>query len=79
MRMRSILLCKASLYGWLQKAGKDSTPLLPSPTLQLQQAVCNRCLRGNSENGQHYDAEAALRFTQELGVAAQGNANISGR
>ena len=41
---------------------------------------------------QHYDAEvrakhacqhgnksAALRFTQELGVAAQGNANISGR
>ena len=38
MRMRSVLdrvlRCRAmaSLYGWLQKAGKQSPPLLPSPS-----------------------------------------------
>ena len=101
--MCSILprVAMASLYGWLQKAGKDSTLLLPSPadpcTSAANDSVQQVSTGKRRKRGryQHYDAEvrakiakhacqhgnksAALILTQELGVVAQGNANISGR
>ena len=72
MHMRSILprVAMASLYGWLQKAGKDSTPLLPSPVDPCTSAANDSVQQVSTGKRrkwgryQHYDAEVRAKIAK---------------
>ena len=81
--MTACCLGMVSLYGWLKKAGKEQTPLLPSPT-DASTSAANDCVQQLSKGKRqkqgryyHYDAEVRAKIAKH--ACQHGNKSASRR